>query len=395
MKILRLLPILLLLACSRVDASGLLFLKSTSSTVSFRMVDSSDHRTGKTGLSPAVSLLKSGVSSTCLGTVSEVDAINFPGIYRLVLAAEDTDTTGELYIYVAASGADIYSESLGTVLENLPGTLSETFMADNMAQVSDIEAGSGFVDIKNVVDKFGSMITASGEAYTYTADATKNSPVTSASTLWSYEFTGNEGSGSAGLLGYSLLGMIDSGPSWTEASLAKAPSGSGGGVLSQTAPSSSFTATPLTGVLPLAVQFSDGSTNGPMLWVWDFGDGTTSPLPDPIHTYTSAGSYNVKLTVSNTGGASTYTRLTYIVVITPLVSNFTATKAPRNPYQITFRDVSTGTPTAWSWDFGDGTTSTSQNPTHTFTRALPYTVTLTTTKTGTSNTIVKILTVIP
>jgi len=55
-----------------------------------------------------------------------------------------------------------------------------------------------------------------------------------------------------------------------------------------------------------AVQFTDQSTGTilPNVWVWDFGDGTpVSNLKNPVHTYSSAGKYKVKLTVTNSIGA--------------------------------------------------------------------------------------------
>ena len=55
------------------------------------------------------------------------------------------------------------------------------------------------------------------------------------------------------------------------------------------------------------ILFTDLSTNGPTSWLWDFGDGNTSGLQNPIHTYSSAGTYTVKLTTSN---PVSYTHLT-------------------------------------------------------------------------------------
>ncbi len=46
------------------------------------------------------------------------------------------------------------------------------------------------------------------------------------------------------------------------------------------------------------------------------------------------------------------------------------------PFEVTFTDVSTGSPTGWNWDFGDNTTSTEQNPTHTYTATGVYEVNL-------------------
>lgn len=53
----------------------------------------------------------------------------------------------------------------------------------------------------------------------------------------------------------------------------------------------------------LVVQFTDISTGTPTSWLWDFGDSTTSTAQNPSHTYT-AGTYTVKLTVTNTDGSS-------------------------------------------------------------------------------------------
>ncbi len=62
-----------------------------------------------------------------------------------------------------------------------------------------------------------------------------------------------------------------------------------------------FTVTPLTGSAPLLVQFTDLTTGSPSpaSWNWTFGDGGTSTVQHPSHSYTAFGSYNVTLTVSN------------------------------------------------------------------------------------------------
>lgn len=47
----------------------------------------------------------------------------------------------------------------------------------------------------------------------------------------------------------------------------------------------------------------DLSTNLPNAWLWDFGDGSTSPEQDPMHTYLNPGSYTVSLTATNAFGS--------------------------------------------------------------------------------------------
>ncbi len=50
------------------------------------------------------------------------------------------------------------------------------------------------------------------------------------------------------------------------------------------------------------IQFVDSSTNGPTSWQWNFGDGTTSTLQNPVHEYETSGSYDVILTACNDNG---------------------------------------------------------------------------------------------
>ena len=68
-----------------------------------------------------------------------------------------------------------------------------------------------------------------------------------------------------------------------------------------TLPIANFTANPMSGYAPLTVQFANLSQNA-TVWNWDFGDGTNSTEQNPTHIYSSEGSYNANLTVSNANG---------------------------------------------------------------------------------------------
>jgi len=86
-------------------------------------------------------------------------------------------------------------------------------------------------------------------------------------------------------------------------------------VLEQPAiPSVNFWATPITGKVPLQVQFTDKSTGVPTSWLWDFGDKNTSIDKNPVYTYNKAGKYTVTLTVKNALGSSTKAIPKYITV---------------------------------------------------------------------------------
>ncbi|PWR75016.1 PKD domain-containing protein [Methanospirillum stamsii] len=65
-----------------------------------------------------------------------------------------------------------------------------------------------------------------------------------------------------------------------------------------------FVASPTTGYVPLDVQFTDLSTDNPTAWRWDFGDGTSSSEQNPVHRYTTPGSYTVCLEASNEFGSA-------------------------------------------------------------------------------------------
>ena len=147
------------------------------------------------------------------------------------------------------------------------------------------------------------------------------------------------------------------------------------------APTASFSASSTSGNAPLKVQFTDKSTGTPTSWNWSFGDGTSSTIKSPTHTYSTAGNYTAVLTVSNAAGSNTATKSTYIKVAAATqkpVANFSSNITSGNsPLNVLFTDTSTGTPTSWSWRFGDGTSSTAKNPVHKYSKAGKYTVSLT------------------
>ena len=159
-------------------------------------------------------------------------------------------------------------------------------------------------------------------------------------------------------------------------------------------PVANFTAYPRSGIVPLLVQFTDTSTGIVDSWAWDFGDGTTSTLQNPTHTYTAEGNYTVTLTASNDAGESTHSLENFISVLPYVppkpVADFTAAPTSGHvPLPVQFTDLSTGVVDSWLWDFGDGTTSTLQHPSHTYTMPGDYNVTLTVTNAGGSDTITK------
>ncbi|MEP7263012.1 MAG: PKD domain-containing protein [Bacteroidota bacterium] len=132
---------------------------------------------------------------------------------------------------------------------------------------------------------------------------------------------------------------------------------------------------PVSACAPFTINFEDNSSSS--AWLWNFGDGTTSTLSDPSHTYTQPGTYIVSLTTTGVNGTCSQNISNLrTVIINGGVANFTHVEALCPPYIGTFTDSSTNA-VAWNWDFGDGGTSNLQNPAHLFSYPGYHTVGLT------------------
>ena len=75
-----------------------------------------------------------------------------------------------------------------------------------------------------------------------------------------------------------------------------------------------FTAAPRSGLVPLTVVFTNTSTGDYDQSWWEFGDGSTSTLPSPAHTFGTLGVHTVTLRVAGPGGSDIETRPAYIEV---------------------------------------------------------------------------------
>jgi len=82
--------------------------------------------------------------------------------------------------------------------------------------------------------------------------------------------------------------------------------------------SSDFTVNQTTGVPQQTLSFTDKSDGNISSWLWHFGDGSTSTLQNPTHSYTNPGNYSVSLTVSGLGNSVTETKTDYINIAIPI-----------------------------------------------------------------------------
>lgn len=136
---------------------------------------------------------------------------------------------------------------------------------------------------------------------------------------------------------------------------------------------------------PNGIQFVDESMGNPNMWFWDFGDGNSSSLQDPEHTFAQMGAYIVTLTIQDDSAqcTSTIQQTVYVNDSTwPGDCNamWWAFEDSTNYMTYYFNDMSysgSGQIDIWDWDFGDGNSSNLQNPTHTFAVDGEYMVCLT------------------
>ncbi len=153
--------------------------------------------------------------------------------------------------------------------------------------------------------------------------------------------------------------------------------------VTNTPPVAHFTASPQQPAVGETIKFTSDSRddNGEIVnWSWTFGDGSMSSQQHPSHSYSSAGTYTVSLTVTDDDGATDTYTMDITSSGTPPTAGFSFTPSqPTAGTAVSFTDLSTddGSIVTWHWEFGDGNASAAQNPSYTYEKAGTYTVTLT------------------
>ena len=150
------------------------------------------------------------------------------------------------------------------------------------------------------------------------------------------------------------------------------------------APSADFTFTPNTGCAPTPVVFTSAAT-GANNYNWTFEGGTPafSMMENPVITYNTAGTYMVKLVVSNASGSDSLVLMNAITIDDVPDPSF---EPFSNGLELFLMNTSSNAD-SYSWEFGDTATSEDFEPTHTYEQAGPYSVTLNATNECGSNSI--------
>jgi len=165
-----------------------------------------------------------------------------------------------------------------------------------------------------------------------------------------------------------------------------------GGVEGNIRPSASFTASPTSGTAPLAVDFDASDSSDPdgsiSSYNWSFGDGSTGTGVATSHTYNTAGTYTVHLTViDGQGGTGSITQIIQVNTsgqnASPIASFTASSTSGVAPLAVDF-DASgssdlDGSIASYNWTFGDGSNGTGVAIFHTYSIPGIYTARLTVT----------------
>jgi len=144
-------------------------------------------------------------------------------------------------------------------------------------------------------------------------------------------------------------------------------------------PVASFAPVPVSGCIPLTVNFQNNSTTG-VNCVWDFGNGNTSTLFNPTAFYNTAGLYNVTLEITSATGCRDSVTFSNAVEVFPRpVADFTYVLPEETVLgnEVQFTDLSSDA-SSWLWHFGDANNGNSveQNPVYAYEKGGSYWVCL-------------------
>ncbi|MBC7850606.1 MAG: PKD domain-containing protein, partial [Chitinophagaceae bacterium] len=132
------------------------------------------------------------------------------------------------------------------------------------------------------------------------------------------------------------------------------------------------------------------SLDGVASYFWDFGDGFTSTVLNPSHSYAATGNYTLRLIITTVGGCTdSVVYANNIRIGTTPNADFTASPLDVCPTDTVFFTTTSTASDQWSWNFGDGGTSGLENPSHVFSDTGSFNIVLIAYNNGCAQTVTK------
>lgn len=155
-------------------------------------------------------------------------------------------------------------------------------------------------------------------------------------------------------------------------------------------PLADFSTSNLCANQPMKFTNLSSIQSGSMQFEWDFGDGDSSMMDNPVHFYSSPGSYTITM-VAMSGSCTDTIQKSVTIEQSPLADFAFDITCPDSVVAFTnLSSIASGSITGYEWFFGDNTSSTLVNPSKTFSRGGPYNVVLVATaNTGCTDTVIK------
>ena len=229
-------------------------------------------------------------------------------------------TDNKVYALNAATGSHIWNYTTGNSVYSSPAVADGVVYVgsyDNKVYALNATTGShiwnyttGDMVLSSPAIAYGNVYVGGRDANIYALNATTGlkvwnfttggivatSPAVANGVVYSgsndYNLYAINASTGAKLWNYTTGGIVATSPAVTNGTVFFGSNDKNVYALGGTpAPVASFTANVTSGTKPLAVNFTDLSTNTPTSWNWTFGDGNFSVLQNPVHTYAFNGNY--------------------------------------------------------------------------------------------------------
>lgn len=281
--------------------------------------------------------------------------------------SSDTDTTISSWRWTFGNGDTSY-QSIDTVTYYNPGLMDVSLRIENIFGCADSIYKEDYLNTSNFSVNFSQskVVICEGDSVTFRNSSSGNKInytwIFGTDTIQSNDNEVTHTFTQADTFDIILIGINELGCKIIEAKAEALVVG--------TNPQADFVADTLQSpCYPLEVNFADLSTGNVSQWHWRFGDGNSSALPNPLNRYTSLGSFDVFLKVTNDAGCEDSTlKIDYIQTNGPAADIQISKDTACINEAITFSLINQQNVNNIKWDFGDGTASNNAITSHAFQR---------------------------